>query len=70
MNIKLKNILLQELIKINIGIGDTILVGRFKNKPIVVKSIGVDDHGMPTINGRKVVNFRIKNHINIFDNKE
>lgn len=71
--IKLKNILLSEMIKINVGIGDTILVGRFKNKPIKVKTIGTDEHGLPTINGRKVVNFRIKNHVNIFDetiNKE
>ena len=33
-------------------------MGRFKNKKVVVKSIGVDDHGMPTINGKKVVTFR------------
>jgi len=46
-------------ITIDIGIGDTILGGKFKNKRIKVKEIGTDDHGMPTINGRKVVNFRI-----------
>ena len=48
------------MIKIDVNIGDTILVGRFKNKAIVVKEIGEDEFGMPTINGRKVVNFRIK----------
>ena len=42
-----------------IKIGDTILGGRFKNKKIVVKTIGVDEHGMPTINGKRVFNFRI-----------
>ena len=46
------------MIKIDVSIGDTIHVGRFKNKKIVVKSIGKDDHGMPTVNGRSVVNFR------------
>ena len=46
-------------ITIDVNIGDTILGGKFKNKRIKVKDIGTDDHGMPTINGRKVVNFRI-----------
>ena len=55
--IKLKN-LLKEVITIDVEIGDTILTGRFKNKKTVVKSIEKDDFGMPTINGRKIVNFR------------
>jgi len=50
---------LDEAITLPVEIGDTILVGRFKNKKLVVKDIGVDDHGMPTINGRKVVTFRL-----------
>jgi len=50
---------LKEDIKLPVKIGDTILTGRFKNKKTVVKTIGKDEHGMPTINGRKVVNFRI-----------
>ena len=50
---------LTEAIKIDVEVGDTILAGRFKNKKVKVKSIGKDDHGMPTINGKKVVNFRI-----------
>ena len=62
--VKLKNLLLERII-LNVKVGDTILAGRFKNKKIVVKSIGKDEHGMPTINGKKVVNFRIppKNEI-------
>ena len=52
--IKLKN-LLKEVITIDVEVGDTILTGRFKNKKTVVKSIGKDEFGMPTINGRKVV---------------
>jgi hypothetical protein len=34
-------------------------MGRFKNKKVVVKTIGTDDWGMPTINGKKVATFRI-----------
>ena len=48
----------QEAIKLDVEVGDTILVGRFKNKKMKVKSIGKDEHGMPTINGRKIVTFR------------
>jgi len=44
---------------IPVKIGDIILTGRFKNKKSVVKMIGVDEHGMPTINGKRVLNFRI-----------
>ena len=50
---------MNENIVLPIKVGDTILTGRFKNKKTTVKSIGKDDYGMPTINGRKVVNFRI-----------
>ena len=50
---------LEEDIKLPVSVGDTILTGRFKNKKTVVKTIGKDEHGMPTINGRKVVNFRM-----------
>ena len=50
---------LEEDIKLPVNIGDTILTGRFKNKKTIIKTIGKDEHGMPTINGRKVVNFRI-----------
>src|SRR6056300_1210821 len=50
---------LKEDINLPVNVGDTILTGRFKNKKTVVKTIGKDEHGMPTINGRKVVNFRI-----------
>ena len=59
--------LIDEDINIPVNIGDTILVGRFKNKKMVVKDIGVDDHGMPTINGRKVTTFRMGKKVNVFD---
>ena len=55
--IKLSSLL--EDITIKVKRGDVILGGRFKNKRIIVKSIGKDEYGMPTINGRKVVTFRL-----------
>ena len=56
---KLKDILLNEKIEIDVEIGDTILTGKFKNKKTKVASIGTDDHGMPIINGRKATTFRM-----------
>lgn len=56
--IKLIN-LIPENIVIPVKVGDTVLTGRFKNKKTVVKTISSDEWGMPTINGRKVVTFRI-----------
>ena len=50
---------IRENITIPVKIGDTILTGRFKNKKVKVKSISKDEHGMPTINGKKVVTFRL-----------
>ena len=50
---------LNEAITLPVEIEDTILTGRFKNKKTVVKTIGKDEHGISTINGRKVVNFRL-----------
>ena len=55
-----------EAIKLNVDVGDTILVGKFKNKKMKVKTIGTDDHGMPTINGRKATTFRYVKEPNIF----
>tara|TARA_Y100001963_G_scaffold6552_1_gene8402 strand:+ start:7 stop:315 length:309 start_codon:yes stop_codon:yes gene_type:complete len=54
-------------ITIDVKVGDTILVGKFKNKKMKVKEIGQDKHGMPTINGRKATTFRIHKRVNIFD---
>ena len=48
-----------EKIIIPVKVGDIIYMGRFKNKETIIKEIGKDEHGMPTINGKKVVNFRI-----------
>ena len=40
--------------------GDGILTGRFKNKREVVKTIGVDKLGQPTVNGKPMLKFRIE----------
>lgn len=47
------------MIKIPIKVGDTILMGKFKNKKVIIKEIGEDEYGMPTINGKKACTFRI-----------
>ena len=49
---------LREAITLNIEIGDTILMGKWKNKRTVVKTITYDEHGDPLINGKKAVTFR------------
>jgi len=49
---------LGEAITIDVRVGDTILMGKYKNKRVVVKDIGTDEHGMPTINGKKAATFR------------
>jgi hypothetical protein len=49
----------KEDISVDVDKGDTVLMGKFKNKKVVVKDIGKDDHGMPTINGKKAATFRL-----------
>ena len=49
-----------EDINIPVEIGDTVYMGKFKNKKTVIKKIDKDETGMPTINGKKVVTFRIQ----------
>jgi hypothetical protein len=66
----LTNPFIKEDINIPVDIGDTILVGRFKNKKMLVKDIGTDAHGMPTINGRKATTFRIHSTVNIYDKED
>ena len=52
--------LIAEALALDIEVGDVILTGRFKNKRTVVKKIGTDERGQPTINGMKALNFRIE----------
>ncbi len=50
---------LSELIKVPISVGDTVLGGKFKNKRIKVKSIGKNDKGDITINGKPMMKVRL-----------
>lgn len=59
-NDKLLRLYIREAIKLDIEPGDIILTGRFKNKRQVVKKIGTDDLGQPTVNGMKALSFRIE----------
>lgn len=53
------NKFISESIEIPIEIGDTILTGKFKNKKVVVKTIGKNEWGLPTINGKNIMNIRL-----------
>ena len=55
-------------IKLDIKVGDILLGGKFKNKRIVVKEIGTDELGQPTINGKSLLKFRIEKQLP--DNKK
>jgi len=54
---------MKENIDLDIKVGDVLLGGRYKNKRIVVKEMGVDDLGQPTINGKPILKFRIEKHL-------
>jgi hypothetical protein len=47
-------------ITLDIKVGDIVLGGKFKNKRIEVKSVGTDELGQPTINGKSILKFRIE----------
>jgi hypothetical protein len=48
-----------EDINIPVNTGDTVLMGKFKNKKTLIKNIGKDEYNMPTINGKKAATFRM-----------
>ena len=52
--------IIAEAMELDLEVGDVILTGRFKNKRTVVKKLGKDDLGQPTVNGMKVLSFRIE----------
>ena len=55
--------ILEEAIKLDVEKGDVILTGRFKNKRKIVKTIGTDRFGQPTINGKSILKFKIEKHM-------
>ena len=50
---------LKEDITLPVNIGDTVLMGKFKNKKVVVKSVSKNEKGDLQINGKPALNFRI-----------
>jgi hypothetical protein len=58
---------LSEMIKLDIKVGDTLLGGKFKNKKVLVKTIGKNEKGDITINGKPLLRFRIlKENDNVY----
>ena len=57
----------KEDISVDVNPGDTVLMGKFKNKKVKIKDIGKDPHGMPTINGKQATTFRKGTNSNIFE---
>lgn len=56
---QLRNVI-REAISLDLKKGDVILTGKFKNKRTVVKEIGKDEHGHPTVNGKSILKFKIE----------
>jgi len=55
-------------IELPIKVGDTVLMGKFKNKKVVIKDIDFNEKGDLTINGRPALKFRIvKEFLNDID---
>lgn len=50
---------LNEMIKLDIKVGDTIMGGKFKTRKVIVKDIGKNEKGDITINGKPLLRFRI-----------
>lgn len=50
---------ISEIIKLDIKVGDTLMGGKFKNKKVIVKTIGKNDKGEITINGKPLLKFRL-----------
>ena len=59
MPYKVKDKKVDEVIKIPIEIGDTILTGKFKNKKTIVKKIDKNEKGDVTINDKPLLRVRI-----------
>ena len=52
--------LIKEALTLDIEVGDVILTGKFKNKRTVVKELGIDSYGHPTVNGKSILRFKIE----------
>jgi putative (di)nucleoside polyphosphate hydrolase len=47
-------------VELDLKVGDIVLTGRFKNRRQVVRELGTDELGQPTINGQKLLTLRIE----------
>ena len=56
---QLRNII-REAITLDLKKGDVILTGKFKNKRTIVKEIGIDENGHPTVNGKSILKFKVE----------
>jgi len=61
---------LDENIDLPVSIGDTVKMGKFKNKKVVVKKIDWNEKGDLLINGRPALKFRVIPKTNLFDKEE
>jgi len=52
--------IIKEVMEIDLNIGDVILTGKFKNKRTIVKNLGKDVYGHPTVNGKSILKFKIE----------
>ena len=52
--------IINEALTLDIDLGDVVLTGKFKNRRTVVKEIGKDEYGHPTINGKSILKFKIE----------
>jgi hypothetical protein len=59
--------LVNEDINVGVDVGDTVLMGKFKNKEVKVRDIASDSHGMPTINGKQATTFRTMDESEIYN---
>ena len=50
----------QAAVSIDLEIGDVVMTGRYKNRRTVVKELGTDELGHPTMNGQKLLALRIE----------
>ena len=58
-----------EDVNVPINIGDTVKMGKFKNKKVVVKTITWNEKGDMLINGKPALKFRLVQQPNIFDSE-
>jgi len=61
---------LDENIDLPVSIGDTVKMGKFKNKKVVVKKIDWNEKGDLLINGRPALKFRVIPKTNLFDKEK